>query len=474
MPVNTQIKIPESAHFVGIGGIGMSALAQMLKWLGVDVSGSDRAIDNPENSVIFSALRNQQIKLYPQDGSYATDHIPEVLVYSTAIEKDNPDFTAIPDIRKVHRADMLAAAIASIDKANTIAVAGSCGKTTVTAWLAETLFLLGEDPVMIGGGLSNRFTNAEAAGNFRAGNGRFTVFEADESDKSLLKFSPDYAIILNIGTDHYPRKELRELFIDFLARIRKGVVVSDDVFEFLGRDNFAGLKVAIFADYTSSANEKTEPETWSVDDYSIQNGMSDIILKKDTSLTLPVPGIHSAMNAAAILAMCEMLELSLPEAAKHIIDFQGVWRRFDYVGKTSCGAKVYDDYAHNVEKIISCIKTAQELTEGRVLAIFQPHGFAPLEFMKESLFNALENTLSGNDLFAFLPVYYAGGSSSFSPTSDDVVSGYQSKGKKAYLCFDSRAAAVVELQLISSSSDVIVVMGARDNSLSGFASDFTC
>ena len=317
MRENTPSEIPESAHFVGIGGIGMSALAQMLAWKGVNVSGSDRAIENPENSAIFSALRNQQIRLYPQDGSYVANCVPEVLVYSTAIEDDNPDFEALPDVKKVHRADMLASVIASLEKTNTIAVSGSCGKTSVTAWLTETLFLLEQDPVMIGGGISKKFSHKKAAGNFKAGNGVFTVFEADESDKSLLKFSPDYAIILNIGTDHYPREELRELFCNFLSRIRKGVVVSDEVFEFLGKENFTHLKVAIFADYTSSVKEKTDPGIWSIDNYSIKNEISNIIVKEDISLTLPVPGIHSALNATATIAMCEMLGFPVSKVAKH-------------------------------------------------------------------------------------------------------------------------------------------------------------
>ena len=499
----------------------MSALAQMLKWQRVDVSGSDRALNNPENAAIFSALREQGIRLYLQDGSYAEKSSPDVLVYSSAIEDDNPDFTALPQIKKIHRADMLSMAIAAVDQGNTIAVSGSCGKTTVTAWLTEILYLLDQDPVMIGGGLSNRFISKQAAGNFQIGNGGFTVFEADESDKSLLSFNPDFAIILNIGTDHYPREELRELFCNFLKRIRKGVVVSDEVYKFLGEKSFANLKVAIFADETEKkiisqviargqngsdpfdklrtgkqnpphpkgvkmeghtscvrsftiASSDKEIKFWSVDKYLSENGISEITLNDKIGLSLPFPGKHSALNAAAILAMCEMLEVDTAAALKHITDFQGVWRRFDYAGQLASGVKVYDDYAHNVEKIISCIKTAKEVAEGRVLAVFQPHGFAPLKFMREPLFEALESTLDADDIFAFLPVYYAGGSASFSPSSEEVFTDYQSRAQKRYLYFNSREEAIKKLQSISSSGDVIIVMGARDNSLSGFAQNFTC
>lgn len=448
----------------------MSALAQMLNFQGVKVSGSDRALENPENSRIISALRNQGIQLFPQDGSFSQDTTPEVLVFSSAIEDDNPDFMALPDITKVHRADMLAKAIAAMSEGCTIAVSGSCGKTTVTGWLAETLFLAGKDPVMIGGGLSNRFFNNLAAGNFRAGNGGFTVFEADESDKSLLQFSPDYALILNIGTDHYPKEELKELFIDFLQRTKKGVVVSDEVYEFLGADNFCHIEVAIFADKRSQIGDFP---FWSIDRYQVAKGGSQVILNGEIKLSLPYPGRHSALNAAAILAMCEMVRIPATETQKYLGDFQGVWRRFDYAGKTARGAKVYDDYAHNVEKIISCINTAREVAEGKVIAVFQPHGFGPLKFMREPLFEELEKHLKSDDIFVFMPVYYAGGSTSFSPTSEEVVQEYCQKGKKTYLTFYSRDDAIAELNLKSGDGDVVLIMGARDNSLSDFASTFT-
>lgn len=463
--------LPVSAHFVGIGGIGMSALAQMLQFQGVKVSGSDRALDNSENAKIISALRNQGIKLFPQDGSYAENNTPEVLVYSTAIEKDNPDFSVLPDITKVHRADMLARAINAMNGGNTIAVSGSCGKTTVTAWLAETLFLLGEDPVMIGGGLSNRFSSDLSAGNFRAGQGNFTVFEADESDKSLVQFSPDYSLVLNIGTDHYPKDELKELFGEFLKRTKKGAVVSDEVYNFLGAESFKHLKVAIFADQVVPLGELP---FWNLESYHPEGGESKVVINGNLNLNLPYPGRHSALNAAAILAMCEMIGIPADETQTYLGNFQGVWRRFDFAGNNVSGAKVYDDYAHNVEKIISCINTAREVAEGKVIAVFQPHGFGPLKFMRQPLFEELEKSLNKDDIFVFMPVYYAGGSAAFTPTSEEVAEDYKINGKKTFLSFASRAEAIAELNSISAFGDVIIVMGARDNSLSCFAENFTC
>lgn len=448
----------------------MSALAQMLKFQGVEVSGSDRALENPENNKIISALRQQGIKLFPQDGSYARESTPDVLVYSTAVEDDNPDFSALPNLKKVHRADMLARAIAAMTEGHTIAVSGSCGKTTVTAWLAETLFLAGKDPVMIGGGLANSFINAQAAGNFKPGKGDFTVFEADESDKSLLQFFPDYTLILNIGTDHYPKPELKEMFIEFLHQTKKGAVVSAEVFEYLGAENFQHLQIAIFADNDTPIQAIP---FWNLTDYQSGQGEFKAVLNDIINVTLPSPGRHSALNAAAIMAMGDMLGMEANETSRYLSDFKGVWRRFDYAGKTAHGTKVFDDYAHNVEKIISCIKTGREVASGKVIAVFQPHGFGPLSFMREPLFSALEENLGENDIFVLMPVYYAGGSTSFSPTSEEVFEQYTKSSKKDYRYYKSRDVAIRDLSTNTGPEDVIIIMGARDNSLADFAMSFT-
>lgn len=488
MPLkNSDTKLlPKSAHFVGIGGVGMSALAQMLQWQGVIVSGSDRAIDNPENSPIFSPLKAQGIRLYPQDGSYINDSIPDFLVYSTAIEDDNLDFTILNSKikrgvtpKKVHRSEMLAQAITAL-KSSTIAISGSCGKTTVTAWLTEVLFLCGLDPLMIGGGLSNRFINNEIVGNFHPGKGVYSIFEADESDKSLLKYTPDYALILNIGTDHYPKEELKILFKDFLKKVKKGVVVSDEVYDFLGDESFLDLKVAIFADRSKEIKvDKCKIKTKNYDYIDInsctKNSLgSDITINKNHNMSLPFPGAHSALNSAAIIAMCEMIGIPISQTIEKIPQFKGVWRRFDYAGTTQSGAKVYDDYAHNVEKIISSINTAREVSKGKVIVLFQPHGYGPLGFMREPLFTALEENLSNKDIFALLPVYYAGGTSSFTPKSEDVINEYKSKGLSQYIYYNSREIVINNIDSISSKNDVIIVMGARDNSLSTFAQKLTC
>jgi len=462
------IRAGAKVHFIGVGGIGMSGLAHMLADQGCIVSGSDRGVDQPENKRIFDALRAQGIKLFPQDGSYISER-PDALVYSTAIEDDNPDFVvANGTVDKVHRSQALDTAINNCGK-EIIAVTGSCGKTTVSAWLAESLCNAGIDTSFLSGGLVNRFRSESVAGNFKAGSSNYFVFEADESDKSLLNYSPDYSLVLNIGTDHYPKEELVEVFEQFLRQTKKGAVISREVQQMLNPECMKHLEVSVFDTQASDIESRSE---WQLLDYSVKDNQAQTTIRKadheEEILTLPAPGIHTAANALAIYATISLLGESIRDLAGAVCDFHGVWRRFDYHG-TLCGANVYDDYAHNVEKIISSMNAAREITPGGVTVLFQPHGYGPLGFMRDELFKELEKSLSANDTFALMPVFYAGGTTSFKPQSDEVIEGYCSRGDKKYIYFESRAVAELYLNENITGHDTVIVMGARDNSLSDWA-----
>jgi UDP-N-acetylmuramate--alanine ligase len=460
-------KIPgKNLHMVGVGGIGMSGLAQMLNRLGYNISGSDRGLDLPENHKIVNAMKNQGIQMFPQDGSYIESVKPDALIYSTAIEEDNPDFLAAPETPKIHRAQALANAILA-HSGQMIAVSGSCGKTTVTSWLAETMYLMNLSPSFLSGGLVNRFSTPDNAGNYYHGTGNYFIFEADESDKSLVAYEPDYAILLNIGTDHYSKTELIEVFQQFLQRVKKGVVVEESLLDQLGDDVFKNLSVKTFS---------TEPDSgadWVLTDYTVSEVEISMIANGDLKAKLPAPGKHTAANALSILAMCDLLGLDTQTAFDCLTDFQGVWRRFDYAGQLESGARVYDDYAHNVEKIASCIKASQETSKGKVITIFQPHGYGPLGFMKDELLKTLEQTLDPDDIFILLPVFYAGGTSSFTPKSEEVVKEFRQKGTKKYFFMEDRNLAQQFLEEHSQKGDSVLITGARDNSLSDWASNLT-
>jgi UDP-N-acetylmuramate--alanine ligase len=449
-------------HFIGIGGIGMSGLAQMLTRAGCIVSGSDRGIAQPENETIFAPLSNQGIKLFAQDGSYYQASTPDYIIYSTAIEADNPDFTVAPAIPRIHRSVALAAAMQLPHTGKMIAVSGSCGKTTVTAWLAETLFRANSDTGFLTGGLVNRFRSLNSAGNYHQGNGELFVFEADESDKSLLAYEPEYGLLLNIGTDHYEKNELVRVFSEFVRHIKIGLIVEQSVYKMLEPGCTDHLVVKTFST-TDLVGD------WFMSDYQSSPAGIKVGINHQLTIELPMPGIHNAANALAIIAMLDLLNKPLKTLLPQIGNFSGVWRRNDYAGKFQTGARIYDDYAHNVEKIVASFSALRQTISGRLIIIFQPHGFGPLGFMRDELFKALEINLHDDDIFAMLPPFYAGGSSSFKPTSQAVIEQYRLTGLKNYQYFAERLNAENYLAKHAGANDAIIIMGARDNSLSTWA-----
>ena len=460
-------------HFIGIGGIGMSGIAAAFCDLGYRISGSDRGANNPENSHIISPLKEAGAVIYPQDGSYISDGTPDALVYSTAIEEDNPDFVAGIGIRRLHRSEMLKELIRLAGENQlSIAVTGSCGKSTVTAYLAEALLNLDADPRSLNGAVSKRFAGTSCVGNYRGGNGRHFVFEADESDKSLLNYSADYAVILNIGTDHYSKEELAEVFGKFLANTRKGAVLERGVYDSVKSFIPPHLKIAFFE------SELSESSTYAVADYRLdKTGSVPKPLVRfagvEEYITLPQSGFHMAKNAVAICAMLEMLGFSRSDALKAICRFDGIKRRTDFAGVADRGFSVYDDYAHNPEKIASCLETMQSLAAGKVIAVFQPHGYGPFGFMRDELLNTLEKQLRPGDIFCLLEPYYAGGTSSKRPSAQEVWQDWQSRSRfpERYKVFPDRAALAEFVAESADNGDIVAVMGARDNSLGNYAKE---
>ncbi|MBQ9788096.1 MAG: hypothetical protein IJW31_00650 [Lentisphaeria bacterium] len=459
----------KTIHFVGVGGIGMSGLASMYQSLGYEVSGSDRGSNRVENQKILAPLRNKGIIIYPQDGSYSIDREIDYLVYSSAIESDNPDFLAMPkNCQKIHRSEALQKIINESSFSNSIAVSGSCGKSSVCGLLSETIYNLTGEVNSLNGAIIKRFVSDTEAGNFHGEGDKFFVFEADESDKSLVNYSPDYAILLNIGTDHYSKEELAEVFATFINRVKKAAVVSEEVYELIREKLTTSIPIIKFSEKLSEAKNNL----FAVNSYERKNGDIEITINGEYKLKLPIPGFHNAVNSLAVFALLTHLGFAGEKIVEAIEKFHGVSRRFDYIKTTQNGVKIYDDYAHNPEKIISCLKGAREICNGRIFLVFQPHGYGPLGFMEEPLFELLERELDGEkELFIMLEAFYAGGTSSFTPHSIDVIKCYKSKSSFAdkYLYLDSREDTAEFLHANAQSGDVIMIMGARDNSLPVFA-----
>jgi UDP-N-acetylmuramate--alanine ligase len=453
--MNTEFpKAPAKLHLIGIGGIGMSALAQFLVSLGYAVSGSDRDLTTPAQVKLFEKLKLQDIQIFLQDGS-GIDHLkPDAIIYSSAIEESNPDFVAAKQTPRFHRSMAMAITV-NRSGMKQIAIAGSCGKTSVTGWLASALHALGQNPVMINGGYTGEFITDKHPGNFKPGH-NIIVYEADESDGSLVNFKPDSALLLNLGVDHYEKDKLDELFREFLSNSE--LLVISDKLQYLIPES---KKTFSFTeDVTSSAKA----------DFSVsstQHTPTGIhFTAKGTNIKTRQFGNHSAANALAVFTTLVSNGFSQKDAGEALYAFKGVDRRFDYKGERG-NKRIYDDYAHNVQKIAACIETAQGLAEQAVYAVFQPHGYGPLGFMRDALKEELKKVLRKEDKFIFLPVFYAGGTTSFQPPSDEVAQDYLQSGLPAVNLTDRDMLG--EFLDNTSTAATVVILGARDPSLADWS-----
>ncbi|MBQ7652189.1 MAG: hypothetical protein IJS15_14605 [Victivallales bacterium] len=451
---------PSKVFFVGIGGIGMSGLAQLMAAKGYRIYGSDRGLDEPGKAELYNCLIQQGIELFPQDGSGIAVSSPDAIVVSTAVEDGNPDIVAAKGIPILHRAFALSKTIESCN-IPLIAVAGSCGKTSVTGWIASALHSLGERVLVVNGGYYAGDTTPPYPGNFMMDeHPQWAIAEIDESDRSISEFSPNYGILLNVGNDHYGEDELRQVFAAFLSRCRNGAVTSVEL-----RQLAAGIKCPLgLFDTKPSDPSAVFPTDYSMAPDGIRftaNGFGEVRSSQS--------GRHSASNACAVLALLKTLGLKYTDAqlAASIATFPGIRQRFEVMGKNADGIPLVNDYAHNPEKIEAAISTAHDRFGGPIVAFFQPHGFAPLGFMREKLLDTLAQVLQPGDSFCMLPVFYAGGTAAFTPTSEDLIA----ELKQKHICKDGVALFALPREKAKTAFDAapdakaIIVMGARDSSL---------
>ena len=455
---------PACVFLIGLGGIGMSALAQYLHARGYEVAGSDRQLEGPGRSELMAKLRAMGIRIYPQDGSGPKHASPVALIASAAVEEGNPDFLAAPALPRFARAEALARLV-NREGALQIAIAGSAGKTTVTGWLSAALTALGKRVLTVNGGYMIDTESDRLPGNFRdAPNPDVVVVEVDESDKSLLAFSPHIGVVLNIGTDHYSTDELAAVFARFLAGCRRGTVLPLSLRERLGA---CGPAIRLL--FADSLDYEGDTRVMTPCSFRAREDGCSFVLRGIGTVRCGQFGHHSAINAAAVTAALAATGLSFPPAAlcQALGAFRGIRQRFEFMGLTSREQAIYHDYAHNVQKIAAAITTARQTVHGPLLVIFQPHGFGPLGFMREGLRDMLETVLRKTDRFVFLPVYYSGGTTSFTPTAKEVAEEYARAGLPVS-ALDQRD-ALPDLVADSPAARAVLVLGARDPSLPSLA-----
>src|SRR6476619_2997555 len=450
--------------FCGVGGSGMTPLALIIQARGGLVEGSDRALDQGRNAERFDFLRARGVLLHPQDGS-GVIRASQILVTSAAVEETVPDVQAARRIGAAvtTRATLLAELFNSA--ALGVGVAGTSGKSTTVGMLGWILHRAGKNPTIMNGADMKNFVDPDSPfASARVGDGDVFVSEVDESDGSIVFFEPCVAAVNNISLDHKSLDELRALFRGFIARAQTAVLNLDNA-ETAALS--AGLKPGQAVTYglrATQAHLQASPPIRSPTGIAFQ--VKDRDSGEVVEVTLKVPGLHNVANALAALSVAKACRVGLAEGAAHLGEFSGIRRRLEVVG-TASEITVIDDFAHNPDKISATLETMHAFP-GRLLLMFQPHGYGPLRLMRDALVDCFASGLQADDVLVMPePVYY-GGPVDRSVGSDAIVSEIQRRGRKAF-AFPDRAACGDELVRLARRGDRIVVMGARDDSLSQFA-----
>ena len=452
--------------FCGIGGSGMLPLALILRARGATVLGSDRALDQGRLAEKFNYLRANGIELYPQDGSGVTS--PDmVLVTSSAVEETIPDVQAAKRVgaKRMLRAQLLAELFN--EAPNAIGVAGTSGKSTTTAMIGWILHASGRDPTIMNGAVMKNFISAEAPfASAVVGKSDLFVSEVDESDGSIAWFSPRVAVLNNVALDHKSMDELRALFRGFVAKSEIAVLNLDNDETLALADARSARTVLSYSLARSNADllaSHIEP---------LPDGIVFKVSERNASnpvtVRLRVPGQHNVSNALAAIGAARTVGISLADIATALGEFKGVHRRLEVVG-SSYGITVIDDFAHNPDKIAATLATLHDFP-GRLLVMFQPHGFGPLRLMKDQLIEVFARNLRADDVLVMPEPVYFGGTTDRSISSVDIIEGVVAQGRDAHV-YSDRLRCAEHLVEIARSGDRVVVMGARDDTLAQFAGD---
>ena len=453
--------------FCGIGGSGMLPLALILKGAGAQVAGSDRSRDAGRTPEKFAWLESLGFALYPQDGSGITSP-QQVLVASAAVEDSVPEMVRAKDLGcpRLSRAQLLAKLFNAAPVR--IAVGGTSGKSTVTGMTGWIMDAAGRDPTIMNGAVMKNFASPDAPfASARVGGGSVFVSEVDESDGSIALYHPSIAVLGNVSLDHKSLEELRSLFGAFVHRADVAVINLDDaeaaaLAPQAQRLLSFGIESAAAMIGVAAGSIVEAPTSLSAMIEDRRDGSSH-------ALVLQVPGRHNLANALAALTACCAASVPLSTAVQALGSFAGLARRFDIVGSSSSNITVIDDFGHNPDKIAATLNTLKT-HPGRIIAFFQPHGYGPLRQMGAELAETIAAKLGPDDLTLLCdPVYY-GGTVDQSEGSERIVRLIRQHGGAAeYL--PSRDECAARIATLARPGDRVVIMGARDDTLSQFARD---
>lgn len=449
--MNAVTKLPTDVgpiHFVGIGGIGMSGLAEVLLNLGYDVQGSDL-----KTSKITDRLATLGARVFVGQKS-ANLEGAAVVVISSAIKSGNLelDGARLLGLPIVRRAEMLAELMRL--KSN-IAIAGTHGKTTTTTMVATLLDAGGHDPTVINGGIIHAYGS-----NARLGQGEWMVVEADESDGSFNRLPATVAVVTNIDPEHMEHwgnfANLTQGFMDFVSNIPfygLAVCCSDhsEVQSLVG-------KISDRRIITYGFNPQADIRAVNLK-YKTGVAYFDVVLQAERKIIencrLPMPGAHNVSNALAAVAVARHLGMNFSEIRDALANFKGVNRRFTKVGEVN-GVSIIDDYGHHPVEIAAVLKAARQVCDGRILAVHQPHRYSRLH----SLFDDFCSCFNDADVVAIAEIFSAGEDPIEGATRDGLVTGLVRHGHRQALAIESEKDLESLVREQMSPGDIVVCLGA--------------
>ncbi len=439
-------------HFVGIGGIGMSGIAEVLLNLGYDVQGSD-ASDNAN----VKRLREKGARVFVGHNARNLGEAA-VVVVSTAIKRDNPELAAAREKRLpvVRRAEMLAELMRL---KQCVAIAGTHGKTTTTSLVSTLLDAGGLDPTVINGGIINAYGT-----NGRLGGGDWMVVEADESDGTFLKLPADVAVVTNIDAEHLDHfktydavKEAFRAFVENLPFYGFAVMCLDHpaVQELVGKIEDRHV-ITYGENPQADALLSNIDLTGGVSRFTVtlrdrQQGRETVL----SDLTLPMPGHHNALNATAAIVVAHRLGVSVENIRKGLASFGGVKRRFTRAGEWN-GVAIFDDYGHHPVEIAAVLRAARASTPNKVIAVAQPHRYTRLQ----SLFDQFATCFNDADVVIVADVYPAGEAPIEGVDKDALVAAIKANGHRQAIALPSPDDLPDMIRKIAAPGDYVVMLGA--------------
>ena len=445
----------------------MLPLALILKGQGAVIAGSDRSRDQGRTPEKFAWLESLGFNLFPQDGSGITS-ADQVLVASAAVEDTVPEMVRSRDLgcQRMSRAELLSRLFNAAPVR--IAIGGTSGKSTVTGMAGWIMVQAGRDPTIMNGAVMKNFVADDAPfASARVGEGGVFVSEVDESDGSIALYNPTVAVLGNVSLDHKSLEELRELFGAFLSRADVAAINLDDA-ETAALAHRARALVT-FGIASPDAMIGIEPGSVTEGPTSLTATVLDRRDGSQHTLALQVPGRHNLFNALAAIAACNAAGVAVSTAVAALGSFAGLARRFDIAGTSARGVTVIDDFGHNPDKVAATLATLKA-HPGRVIAFFQPHGYGPLRQMGHELAETFARLLGPDDLTILCDPVYFGGSVDRSEGSERIVRLIRDAGGQAEH-IPAREDCAARIIALAQPGDRIVVMGARDDTLTVFAKD---